>query len=250
MRKICIIKLGTTFDAIRERFGDFDQWTGRALGVPESQIMVVDAENGQRLPNPEDCAAVVVTGSHAMVTDDLPWSLEVENWIPGLLRTGTPFLGICYGHQLLARAAGGRVGYHPKGREIGTIPICMLSAHKKDPLFWALPKRFSAHAIHSQSVIRIPPDAVHLATSAEEVYHSFRVGECAWGIQFHPEFTPAILAAYITEIAEELTEEGRSVEALLGGLSETPAALEVVRRFAAMVRRAEPDGEDERNHVS
>ena len=62
------------------------------------------SSKGHPLPPPADCRAVVITGSHAMVTDNRPWSVKVANWIPMLVNYEVPFLGICYGHQLLAQA--------------------------------------------------------------------------------------------------------------------------------------------------
>jgi len=236
MKTLFIIKLGTAFECIKKSFGDFDQWTKTALGSTDMDVGVVDTESGASLPQAKDCAGVILTGSHSMVTDNLPWSIEVENWIPEILKARIPFLGICYGHQVLAKAAGGQVGFHPKGREIGTVKIYLLSAHAKDKLFGELPKQFAAHTVHSQSVLRLPPEAIHLATSADEVHHAFRIGDCAWGIQFHPEFTEEIMEAYIRTQAKELLAEGRDVEKLLLMIDETPAALKIARNFCRMVR--------------
>lgn len=110
MKKLYIIKAGTTYPVIKERFGDFDTWTLQGLGKTEAETRVLDAVSGAALPMAADCAGVIVTGSHSMVTDDLPWSVELEEWIPSVVEAGVPFLGICYGHQLLARAGGGEVG--------------------------------------------------------------------------------------------------------------------------------------------
>ncbi len=235
MKTLYIIKLGSTFDSVKARFGDFEHWIERALGPTDNGIGIVDAKNGAPLPAAEECAGVVLTGSHAMVTDDLSWSLAVENWIPDIVDAGVPFMGICYGHQLLARAWGGQVGFHPRDREIGTVDIRLLSGSIRDKLFGLLPGRFQAHATHCQSVLQLPPGATHLAASADEVHHAFRIGDCAWGIQFHPEFTADIMAAYIREQAKDLRTFGRDVDKLLGAVAETPAALQTIRNFCLMV---------------
>ena len=76
---------------------------------------------------------------------------------------GLPLLGICYGHQLLAHALGGEVAYNPAGRESGTVHIDLHPHAQDDPLFSALPLKFTAHATHVQTVARPPEGATVLA---------------------------------------------------------------------------------------
>ena len=156
MKKLYIIKIGTTFPATLKQFGDFDRWTAGTLGSLDMELEIVDVEHGASLPKEERCAGVVVTGSHAMVTDNIPWSVRLEKWLGRLIVVRTPLLGICYGHQLLARAAGGTVGFHPRGREIGTVRIRLLPGCSDDPLFQGLPDVFLAHATHAQTVLTLP----------------------------------------------------------------------------------------------
>jgi GMP synthase (glutamine-hydrolysing) len=235
MKKLCIIKLGTTFAAIKKQFGDFDAWTLAALGASGVETCVLDAEHGAALPAPADCAGVVVTGSHAMVTDGLPWSIKAEAWISSLLEAKIPYFGICYGHQLLARAAGGRAGFHPRGMEIGTVEIRLCPDCVDDPLFGLLPQRFSVHATHAQTVLALPPGAIRLAESTHESHHAFRLGDCAWGVQFHPEYDIEIMRSYIMAQADELEQAGRNVSELLHSVSETPVAAQIIRNFARIV---------------
>ena len=231
MKKLYIVKAGTTFSSTLQRFGDFDQWTRTALGPTTLPIAIIDVEDMAALPAAEDCAGVTVTGSHAMVTDKLEWSVRLEDWIAGLVARQVPFFGICYGHQLLGSALGGEVGYHPRGKEIGTTLIRCRKEAAEDPLFSALPREFWAHTTHSQTVLQLPPQAIALAKNDFEPHHAFRVGPCAWGVQFHPEYTGAIMGAYIEEQATQLSAAGQSVETLLAAVRETPAAAELFRRF-------------------
>ncbi len=236
MKKLYIIKAGTTFSSTLERFGDFDDWVKAALGELAVPVEVIDVVQGSPLPEPGECSAVIVTGSHAMVTDNLLWSLALEAWISLLLADSVPFLGICYGHQLLARAMGGVVGYHQLGREIGTVTIKLMLEAEGDPLFRGVPPLFSAHTTHAQSALNLPPDAVPLASSGHEAHHAFRMGSCAWGVQFHPEYTELVMRAYISAQAESLRSEGRSVEGLLLQVAECPSASRVLTNFAALVK--------------
>lgn len=237
MKRLWIIKLGTTFPATRKQFGDMNDWIESALGPLTIDVCTIDAANGDPLPSPDECAAIVMTGSHAMVTDNLPWSVAVARWLPSLLDAGIPILGICYGHQLLAHAAGGVVDYHAKGREIGTVPVRRLPASAHDPLFQRLPESFTAHACHSQTVLKLPPDAVALACNDHDSHHAFRVGTCAWGVQFHPEYTPGIMRSYIEQRAEALASEGMSVPGLLDAVAETPDAAAMLRAFGRLAEQ-------------
>jgi GMP synthase (glutamine-hydrolysing) len=235
MKSLYIIKAGTTFPATAKQFGDFDEWTAAALGPMDLEKRIVDAEHGAALPAAEDCAGAVVTGSHAMVTDDLPWSVNMEAWILSLLAARIPFFGICYGHQLLARAAGGQVGYHPCGAEVGTVPVHLLADCADDALFRSFPQSFPVHVTHEQTVLVLPPGAKRLAANAHEPHHAFRLGDCAWGVQFHPEYTADIMRSYIMAEADDIRAAGQDIAEILGTVSETPVAAETLRNFARFV---------------
>lgn len=235
MQWLYIIKAGTTFPDTRVKLGDFDDWTLAALGETVTQTRVLDMERGAALPAAAECAGVVLTGAHTMVTDNHPWSVALEAWIPSLLSAGTPLFGICYGHQLLARAAGGKVGMHLQGQEISTVTVKKLAIADQDILFRHLPPSFPAHATHLQTVLALPPGATCLAANSHEPNHAFRLGARAWGLQFHPEFTPDIMRAYIREQAGALTAAGMEIEQLLQAVIPTPEAGSLLREFASIV---------------
>ncbi|MGM8224954.1 glutamine amidotransferase [Cellvibrio sp. ARAG 10.3] len=234
-----ILKVGTTFPATAAVLGDFDDWTRVALGDLTTPVVTWNVQDNASLPEVQACAGVIITGSHAMVTDHLAWSVAIEDWLPALVEAEVPILGVCYGHQLLAQAMGGEVGYHPQGKEVGTREIELLPACAADPLFRSLPPSFLAHTTHAQTVLHLPPGAVRLAANLHEPNHAFRLGARAWGVQFHPEYTPPIMRAYIEQQAEVLTRMGQDVARLLEDVSATPFAAEVMTRFAALVEHGE-----------
>lgn len=235
MSSLYIIKTGSTFPTFAPDHGDFEDWVRKGLGNnSELDVRVIGANKGEALPHPDTCAGIVITGSHAMVTDKEPWSETIAAWLPEVIAADVPVLGICYGHQLLAHATGGVVGYHPHGKEIGTVPVELTESAESDALFSGLPKAFTAHATHSQTVLGLPEGAVHLASNEFEPHHAFRVGKAAWGVQFHPEFDAPIMREYIEQQAEPLRRDNQNPEELVANVSDTPVAAEVLRRFSLL----------------
>jgi GMP synthase (glutamine-hydrolysing) len=230
-RKMVILKTGSTFPSIRNKFGDFDHWIVATTGLRPEETLVVDAAGIDELPAGDRSCGVIITGSHDMVTDNKDWIKRASMWVSAIVRRRIPVLGICFGHQLLAQAMGGEVGYHPKGREIGTVPVYLTPAGTKDTLTGGLPKLFPAHASHAQTVIRLPQGAHCLAFNRFEAHHAFRIGHCAWGVQFHPEFSAQVMHAYIEAHTETLREAGFSLSALRNGISDTAAASSLLKKF-------------------
>jgi GMP synthase (glutamine-hydrolysing) len=152
-----------------------------------------------------------------------------------LLEARIPIFGICYGHKLLARAAGGQVGFHRCGREIGTVAVQLLPNSKNDDLFRMLPQSFFVHVMHSQTVLDLPPGARRLAANAFERNHAFRFGDCAWGVQFHPEYNADIMRSYIKEQAVEIESAGLDVSELLRAVVKTSVAAKTLRTFVRFV---------------
>jgi GMP synthase (glutamine-hydrolysing) len=233
--KILIVKTGDTFADLIGPYGDFEDWIRRGLGLGEDQIRVVNAPAFEPLPAPGTFSGTVIAGSHAMVTQNLDWSLAVEAWLAQVVTAGIPVLGICYGHQLLARAMGGKVDFHPGGLEIGTTPITLTADALSDPLFQGFPPIFNAHTCHSQTVLSLPPGAVHLAKNTHEPHHAFRLGQAAWGVQFHPEYSPDIMAGYVRNMSPVIQALDKDPTGVQNQVTQTPEAGKVLARFAAHI---------------
>ena len=231
-KRILIVKLGSTFDDLVHERGDFERWAQEGMGLPNEACRTVRAAEGEALPDPGRFAGIVLTGSHSDVNDREPWSEAVAQWLGPVVQAQTPVLGICYGHQLLACAAGGTVGDNPNGLEFGTTEVALHEQAQADPLFKGLPDPLSVQVTHAQSVVAPPPGSVVLASNAHDPCQAYRVGPCAWGVQFHPEFAPAVVRAYIRESADTLSRQGRDPEALAAGVSETPDCASLLARFA------------------
>ncbi len=234
MPRVVILKTGTTYPALLETFGDFDSWFVARL-APELNVHVVDVTADDLPGHPEDWDGIVITGSPAMVSDRAPWSERTAGWLAEAVRAEVPVLGVCYGHQLLAHALGGEAGFHPGGRETGTHTVELLDKAMDDALFKGLPRQFPAQLTHRQSVLRLPENAVLLGRNGFEAHQAFRVGPCAWGVQFHPEFSSGVMRAYLKVQAPDLEKEGLDADGLLANVVDAPEASSLLDRFSQFV---------------
>jgi GMP synthase (glutamine-hydrolysing) len=176
-------------------------------------------------------AGLIITGSHDMVTEHLPWSETIADWLPDVIIHKVPILGICYGHQLLAYALGGKIGNNPHGGEFGTIQVSLTKEGQSDLLFKNVDKVFDAQVSHRQSVLELPEHAKILAYS--ETYHiqAISYGTSTWGVQFHPEFSPEITREYIIQSQEMLTTRNLNPERILHSIRKTPISASILQHF-------------------
>ncbi|MDD5717290.1 MAG: glutamine amidotransferase [Sulfuricurvum sp.] len=235
MKTICIVKTGSTFPETRADFDDFEEWIIRRLDSKRSTPFTVNVQAGEPLPELNQCDGVILTGSHSMVTDEDAWSHQTAQWLRDVVHQEIPLLAICYGHQLLAKALGGVSDYHPNGMEIGTVEIFSTDNVQDDPLFCELPERLFAHTIHSQTVLTLPSGAVRLAYNSHDENHAFRIGKCAWGVQFHPEFTQAIMNSYIEEVAQTGKFDEDKKLLLLEQSQETEESNALLKKFESLI---------------
>lgn len=220
-----------------DQMGDFHHWFQTALeSFPRPlDYEMVEAFNYEPLPNPEEVDGIIITGSPVMLTDHEPWMEHLAQWTREAVAAEIPLLGVCFGHQVLGYAMGGRVTDNPNGREVGTVTVHFLPEASADPLFSALPVRFDVQATHVQSVVTLPPKATRIGYNGMDDHHAFAVGKVAWGVQFHPEFTADSLKYYIRERARILEEEGFDPIQLEEDTVDTPHGRVLLERFATIV---------------
>ncbi len=242
MTPILIVKTGSTIPELKSTHGDFEQWFEAGL---QTSVSTVDVTQGEPLPDPtsvqQSFSGILVTGSPAMVSHQLPWSENTAAWLRATAQSTSehpiPVLGVCYGHQLVAHAFGATVGPNPNGREIGTAQLDFCAQAADDPLLEQLDTGALVQTSHSEAVLGIPQGTQVLATTKLDQYHVLRFGEYQWGVQFHPEFDADIVSEYIRARAEPIADEGLSPTALLNAVQETAAGNQVLRNFAKICRR-------------
>jgi GMP synthase (glutamine-hydrolysing) len=173
------------------------------------------ADEGANLPDPaglESYDAVFVTGSALNVYDLVPAVTRQIELMRAVYESGVPSFGSCWGIQVAAVAAGGEVRVNPAGREVGFARnIAPTEAGRAHPVLAGRPAAFAAPASHIDTVTALPGDAVPLASNGMSTVQAAEIrygGGVFWGVQYHPEYTLAELAALIEWRAPALTAEG------------------------------------------
>ncbi|MFJ4141564.1 glutamine amidotransferase [Pseudomonas sp. NPDC089734] len=232
-KPLTIIQFGTPPLDVRDTHGEQSDWMKRALHDVDIPFNVVRPHENEALPHPRETSGAVLTGSWSMVTDREPWSELTAEWIRQAMTANLPMLGICYGHQLMAHALGGQVGFHPKGREIGQHEIQLHRCVDDDPLLNGFGPGFLANLTHEQTVLAPPEDAVVLGRSEHDACQVLRYGSEALSVQFHPEFDNALMSACLYRRRDIFESEGYDIASMIDSLKPTGHAREILRRFAA-----------------
>lgn len=86
MKPLAIIKAGSSFPTTKRQYGDFEDWVIDGCASTDPIFSVIDVIKIQELPEPDGVLGVIITGSHSIVTDQAPWMVKVEAWIPRVLK--------------------------------------------------------------------------------------------------------------------------------------------------------------------
>lgn len=230
-KPILLMQTGDTPPFIMQRVGNFDGMFYRIGGLEPEFTRTVHVQRGEEPCSPTSYSAVIVTGSHYMVTDRPPWSVNAEKWLRRAFIEGVPIFAVCYGHQLLAQALGGKVDYLDNGEELGTLPVNLTQPGTNDPFLAGLPTRFLANLAHSQTVTTCPRDALVLASSERDPHQILRYGPHSFSVQFHPEFDKVVCEACIEYYRQMHPERSTYYDGLLQQAAETPVAAGLLVKF-------------------
>ncbi len=195
MTTVLVLQLSET-----NPLGPMEQWL---LGAG-AQLRRVRCFAGESVPELTGIDAVVCLGGEMDAADDgaFPWLPQVRSLLGAAARHQVPVLAICLGAQLLALATGGRVDTMANGPEVGIRLIAKRDAAAMDALLATLPFTPDVVQFHDAEVSRLPGNATLLAVSPHCTNQAFRVGDCAWGFQFHIETTPELVRQWLDSAPE------------------------------------------------
>lgn len=190
------------------------------------ETVIVGPDAGRPVPDSLDgYDGLIVLGGAMGPTDDgvAPWLPATRELLARAVEESVPTLGICLGAQLLATATGGHVRRIPGAPEVGLLSVELTEAAASDPLLGGFDHpELPVVQWHWLEADRLPDGAELLASSPACRNQAFRLGESAWGLQFHPEALGATAQAWTS--VEDITEDGLDPETVVGE-----------------VRRAEPE---------
>lgn len=215
------------------RFGDWLSSEGLIVELVAGAVMPPDLEAYQ--------GVVLLGGGYMPDADEAhPWLPHERQLVREALAQQMPLLGICLGEQVLAHVTGGEVTESSGETERGSVAIQLLPAAATDPLFSAIADpELRMIENHKDSVTVLPPEAVLLASSEACCIQAFRVGQCAWGVQFHPEVGAERLRTWDEA---SLAQQGVDKEALAQQAEKDDPqnkkqSQELARSFAALVKQ-------------
>jgi len=194
--KLTIIETGQVPAAIRERFPDYPEMFRRMVAQADGAVSceTISIIKGEDLPDPARLDAVLYTGSPAGVYDPEPWIAPLADFIRNAATARTPQVGICFGHQIMGEALGGKVVKSHRGWGVGrhTYEIVRCPDWSGVPC----PPTLSVAVSHQDQVVVKPPSASIIARSEFTPFAGLNYEDCpAISFQCHPEFEPDFAAA-------------------------------------------------------
>ncbi len=216
------------------QFGDYPDMYQRLF--PECEFVLYDAINGQFPEQLGECEIYMATGSGHSVYEDLPWILRLKTIIQELYVSQIPFVGFCFGHQLIGEALGGKVAKSPRGWCVG---VHVFTVTETAPWMQATQTGFNLLMMCQDQILQLPEHSRVLAGNESCPVGMIQVGDYALGIQAHPEFSKAYDQMLMEGRVDRMGHE--TVQAGLASL-EKPVHTELIHdwvmNFLAMAKSA------------
>lgn len=232
---ILIVETGRPREALLARHGTYYDMIGSWLRphLPEADFVACHVEGGDALPDPGDVDGIVLSGSRHGVYEPHDWISSVKAFLNAARQRGKPVAGICFGHQIMAEAFGGKVAKSDNGWAVGGSTFSV--APEARALFRGR-SEISSLSWHQDQIVSLPPEASVVLHNAHSPFSALRYSFPALSVQFHPEFS----AAYVKDLLEGAAGQALPVDVVrraapnLNGPVDTELVGEV---FAGFFRR-------------
>jgi GMP synthase-like glutamine amidotransferase len=179
--KIGILQTGLAPDVLKDEMGDYPEMFARLLAGHGFDFVTYRVVEGEFPATVEDCEGWLITGSRHGAYEDHPWIPPLEDFIRHAYWAHVPIVGICFGHQIVAQAMGGKVERYPEGWAVGAT----------DYDFGG--KTLRLNAWHRDQVTEVPPLAEVVASNDFCANAALLYGDRALTVQAHPEFRPEFI---------------------------------------------------------
>ncbi len=174
--KIGILVTGHPPDELYKQFGEYDGMFRTLLDGNEFEFETFCVVDGQFPANAEQADGWVITGSRHGAYEDHPWIPRLEDLIRAIRDNGSPLIGVCFGHQIIAQALGGKVEKFKGGWAVGRTEYDLDG------------QTVTLNAWHQDQVVELPQDAKVMGTNAFCQNAMVAYGDTVWTVQAHPEY--------------------------------------------------------------
>ncbi|WP_116132232.1 type 1 glutamine amidotransferase [Tropicimonas sp. IMCC34043] len=182
---IGILQTGHVAAELQSEFGEYADMFQRLLSGRDFAFQTWNVVDGEFPPGPEAADGWIITGSRHGVYEDHPWIPPLEDLVRAIRDSGRPLVGICFGHQIIAQALGGKVVKFPGGWSVGRTDFTIDGAH------------VALNAWHQDQVVVPPPGAETIGSSEFCEHAALAIGDSILTLQPHPEFDAGVIGGLI-----------------------------------------------------
>jgi GMP synthase (glutamine-hydrolysing) len=230
---IGILQTGHMAEAVRAQTGDYPEMFARLLDGHGLTFTTWDIEGGEFPSGPEAAEGWLITGSRHGAYEDHPWIPPLEALIRAIVASGRPLVGICFGHQIVAQAMGGKVEKFAGGWSVGRHVYTTEDG-----------ETFALNAWHQDQVVQPPEGARTIARSDFTRHAAFLIGDTVLTWQPHPEFGTAEVEGLIAHRAGPGGVPPERVEAARAALAQPTDRAALGHRIAEFLLGARRQAAD------